>query len=90
MPLLNFAPSKEIRIPESGKFLFVESGIRENQESWVLESGIELRESGIPVTIGIQNPSSTDKYWNPVQSGIHGVESRIQDCPGFPYMGRHI
>ena len=23
-------------------------------------------ESGIPFTIGIQNPSSTDKYWNPV------------------------
>ena len=23
------------------------------------------------------------------ESGIHGVESRIQDCPGFPYMGRH-
>ena len=31
---------------------------------------------------GIQNPSSTDKYWNP--------ESAIQDCPGFPYMGRVI
>ena len=23
-----------------------------------------------------------------LQSGIHGLESRIQDCPGFPYMGR--
>ena len=21
-------------------------------------------------------------------SGIHSMESRIQDCPGFPYMGR--
>ena len=46
------------------------------------ESRIHLKESGIPLTIGIQNPSSTDKYWNP--------ESSIQDCPGFPYMGRVI
>ena len=43
-------------IPESGKFLFVESGIREkiclfNSESWILESGIQLNESGIPQKI---------------------------------------
>ena len=31
-----------------------------------MESGIQLKESGIPLTIVIQNPSSTDKYWNPV------------------------
>ena len=43
---------------------------------------IHLKESRIPLTIGIQNPSSTDKYWNP--------ESSIQDCPGFPYMGRVV
>ena len=48
--------------------------------------------SGILLRIGIQNPwSSTDKDWNPVLgSGVHGVESRIQDCLGFPYMGRLI
>ena len=31
-------------------------------------------------------------FWNPestvLESGIHSMESRIQDCPGFPYMGR--
>ena len=38
-------------------------------------------------------------FWNPESaalqsgiqypgSGIHSMESRIQDCPGFPYMGR--
>ena len=33
----------------------------------VRESGkILLMESGIPLTIVIQNPSSTEKYWNPV------------------------
>ena len=44
--------------------------------SWAFESGIQLEEAGIPLTIGIpnQNLSSTDK-----KSGIHGVKSRIQD-----------
>ena len=36
------------------------------------------------------NPESTElesgiQY---PESGIHSVESRIQDSPGFPYMGR--
>ena len=50
---INFAPCKGIRIPESGKIL-------------LLESGIQLKESGILLRIGIQNPSSTDKDWNQV------------------------
>ena len=25
-----------------------------------------------------------------LESGIHGVESRIQDCLGFPYVGRAV
>ena len=37
-----------------------------NPESWTLESGIQLKESGIPINTGIQNPSSRDKDWNPV------------------------
>ena len=56
--------SKGIRIAESGKFLLVESGILG------LESGIQLKESRLILTTGIQNPSSTDKDWNPV-GGIH-------------------
>jgi len=43
----------EIRIP--GKFNSW------NTESWALESGKQLKESGIPLTIGIQNPSSINK-----------------------------
>ena len=35
-------------------------------EYWALESGIQLQESGIQLTIGIQNPSYTDKECNPV------------------------
>ena len=37
-----------------------------NPESWALESRIQLKESGIPLKIGIHNPSPTDKDWNPV------------------------
>ena len=38
-------------------------------ESWTLESGIQLKDSGIPLTIGIQNSISLRKTesstWNP-------------------------
>ena len=37
-----------------------------NPESWVLESGVQLKESGLPLAIGIENPSSTDEDWNRV------------------------
>ena len=38
------------------------------------------------------NPESTElesgiQY---LESGIHSVKSRIQDSPGFPYMGRQV
>ena len=42
-----------------------------DKESWVLESGIQLTKSGIPLTIRVRNP-----------------EPGIQDCLGFPNMGR--
>ena len=68
---ISFSPCEEIRIPESRKLLPVESGIQKcflvNLESWLsVESEIQLNESGIPLTIGIRNPSSTDK--NPESS----------------------
>ena len=56
-----------------------------------MESGkFLLMEIGIVPGFGIrnpriQNPNFTDKY---LESGIHSVESRIQDCPALPYMGR--
>ena len=46
-----FAPCKVIGIPESGKLLLEESRIL----------GIQLKKFRIPLTIGIRNPSSTDK-----------------------------
>ena len=32
-----------------------------NAESWALESGLQLKESGNPLTIGIRNPCSTER-----------------------------
>ena len=60
-----------------------------NPESWALESDIQLKESGIPLTTRIWNPSFTDneseiQY---LESVINGVESKIQGCLGFP-LGR--
>ena len=48
-----------------------------NQESCVLESGIQLKKSGISLMFGIQNPSSTDKYWTPAP-GIRNLQRGIQ------------
>ena len=45
-----------------------------NPESWVLESRIQFKESEIPLTIGIQSPTSTDKDWNPV----HGIRNPLR------------
>ena len=39
-----------------------------NPESWALESGIQPKESRIPLTIETQNPSFSDKDWNPPKS----------------------
>ena len=67
----------------SGIFLLVKYGILS------LESGVDPKESGIPLTIGIRNPSSTDEESGiqALESGIHDVESRFQCC-GFSYIGR--
>ena len=66
-------------------------GNRGNVCLWNPGSGkFLLMEIGIVPGFGIRNPriqnlNFTDKY---LESGIHSVESRIQDCPTLPYMGR--
>ena len=49
-----------------------------NLKSWALESGIQLKRSGIPQTTRIRNLSSTDKESGIqyLDSGIHSVESK--------------
>ena len=91
-----FAPCKRIRIPESVKALLVESGIRENLavvEPGILGFGIQNTAQGIlkPLRIGIQNPRFTKNTGiQYLGSGIHGMAYRIEDCLGFPDMGRVI
>ena len=76
---------------ESGKFLLVESGIRElclwNPEFWVSESRIQLKnlESHLESRIQVPLTKTGIQY---LESGICGVDSRIQDCLGFPNIGR--
>ena len=81
---LPHVPYKVIRLQNPGNSCFW------NQKSWNLKSVIQLKESRILLAIGIWNPGSTDKesVIHYLESGIRNVESRIQDCLGFPYKGR--
>ena len=71
--------------PESGNILLVESGIL-----GLRIPKIQLKESGIPITIGIRNPESkfplTKAGIQYPESGIYHMESRIQDALGFHYV----
>ena len=61
-------------------------------ESWALKTGIQIKESGILLTIGIGNPRYTDKESRIqyLESGMHDVESRFQGCLGFPYILQRV
>ena len=60
-----------------------------NLEFWALECGIQLNESVILLRIGIQSKVLLEKTGiKCLELGIHVVESRIQDCLGFPHMRR--
>ena len=72
-------PCKRIRVPKSGKFLLVT-----NSESRNFLLGIRntVEGNGIPLTIEIRIPSSTD-----TESGMprEYLESTRPDCLGFPF-----
>ena len=53
----NFSPGKGIQIPN----LEFENFIWWNLESWILKSIIQLKVTGMALTIGMRNPSSFDK-----------------------------
>ena len=77
---LSYRPLNRNPDPESAKFLLVESGIL-GFGIWNTAQGIR----NLKAIFGIRKLSSRSQY---LESGLHGVESRIQDCLGFPYMGR--
>ena len=72
-------PCNGISILESGTFLLMESGIRENFACGIRNpeySSSNPESHNIPLTIGIQNPkSSTDKDWNP-ECTARNIESK--------------
>ena len=64
-------------------------------------SKIRTRKRSAKKSIKTGKKMESSSFWNPEstvlesgiqypESGIHSMESRIQDCPGFPYMGRPI
>ena len=66
-------PCRGVRIPESRKFLLV--------ESWILGFGIRTTAQGsrgIPLTIEIRNPNLNEKVRNPLP-GIRNPLRRIQN-----------
>ena len=74
---------RAVDVRESERFLLTESRMRENfvcgiRNPVLWNPELQLKEFGIPVTIGIQNPSSTVKYWNPVP-GIRNPRCGIQN-----------
>ena len=82
---MDSSPCKGIRIPESEKFL---PGNPEYGKILRMESRIQLKESEIPLKIGIQNPRSTDKKWNPVP-GIRNPGRGIQN-PTLFYISAQV
>ena len=74
-----FAPNKAIWISKSGKFLLVESAI--------LGIGICNSAQGIKANSTGQGIRNTVPA---IQSGMHSVESIIQDCFELSYIGRHV
>ena len=53
---------------------------------------IRTRKQSAKKRIKTGKKMESTSFWNPestvLESGIHSMASRIQDCPGFPYMGR--
>ena len=60
-------------------------------ESQALESGTQPKESGILLRKGIRIQDPLTKAGiQYLESVIEGVESTVQECHGFPYIGRKI
>ena len=70
-----FAPCRGIRIPDSGKFLLVDWFRNPGNLLWNLES----------LGFGFRNTykAGLESGLQYLESGIHDMESKIQDCLGF-------
>ena len=68
-------------LPDSGKFLLAESKIQESRK--------RLYESGIPLTIEIRNPSSTDKHMEAVR-GIRNDRNTVWNWSDRCFLGFYL
>ena len=66
-------------MPSNNVFQYSKIRTRKRSAKKSIKTG---KKNGIQLFLesGIQYP----------ESGIHSMQSRIQDCPGFPYMGRSV
>ena len=86
----SFEPDKEYCCHTSLFYFAHRTSALHQLRGWfVLTSAQEIQNPAL--TIGIWNPSSTDKQYGIqyLESGIPGVESRIQFFLWIPYMGRN-
>ena len=81
-------PCPMLENPDSGNFCFWNYIPESGQK--IEECGIQLKEFGIPLTTGKSRIQVllTKTGIQYLESGIHGVESRIQDALGFPCIGQ--
>ena len=84
--LYQIAPNEVIRISDTESRKIFACGIR-NPELWNTEYSSRDPESykGLESRIQVPLKKCAIKY---LESGIYGVESRIQDCLGSPFMVR--
>ena len=97
---LNFRPTWGFGLRTSGHKKLRNPGhfcLWPSRESLALESGTQLKESGIPLTMGIRCPSSIYKVWNPVPGILNPrreirspILSWIKYLYGFPYICREL
>ena len=86
----SFEPDKEYCCNTSLFYFAHRTSALHQLRGWfVLTSAQEIQNPAL--TIGIWNPSSTDKQYGIqyLESGIPGLESRIQFFLWIPYMGRN-
>ena len=70
---------------------------RKSKQTCYMPSNIVFQYSKIRTRKrSVKKSTKTGKKWTPAlfgirnpESGIHSTESRIQECPGFPYTGRY-
>ena len=62
---------------------------RDHNSKCNIQASCMKLENSSSVKCEFWDPAILDSGFRAIDSGFHGVESRIQDCLGFPYVGRN-